>query len=119
MDEHLQGSENGYLVREKCTIADIAHYGWVTAAGWAGVGIDEFPHLRRWEERMVAREGVERGRHVPSPHRMKEMSPEEMERKAAESKEWTLREQAKDAKRRGSDFGEIGRMYLGLNTMFG
>ena len=47
--------------------------------------IDEFPHLKAWEERMVQRPGVERGRHVPSPHRMKEMSKEEMEKLAQES----------------------------------
>ncbi|MCJ1454762.1 hypothetical protein MMC28_005115 [Mycoblastus sanguinarius] len=69
LDKHLQGSESGYLVGDRCTIADIAHWGWVAAAGWAGVDIEEFPHLKKWEERMLAREGVERGRHVPSPHR--------------------------------------------------
>ena len=36
---------------------------------------------------MLARPGVERGRHVPSPHRMKEMSKEEMEKHAQESAE--------------------------------
>ena len=73
------------MVGDKCTIADIAHWGWVAAAAWAGVDIDEFPHLKAWEDRMSARPGVERGRHVPSPHRMKEMSKEEMEKVAQES----------------------------------
>ncbi|KAM0802153.1 putative disulfide bond reductase yfcG [Usnea florida] len=99
LDRHLAGSASGYLVGDRCTIADIAHYGWVAAAGWAGVDIDEFPHLKAWEERMVQRPGVERGRHVPSPHRMKDMSKEEMERLAQESGKWIQREQAKDAKK--------------------
>ena len=38
---------------------------------------------------MFARPGVERGRHVPSPHRMKEMSKEEMEKVAQESSKCT------------------------------
>ena len=56
----------------------------MTAAAWAGIDIDEFPHLKKWDERMLARPGVERGRHVPSPHRVKEMSKEEMEKQAQE-----------------------------------
>ena len=38
---------------------------------------------------MLARPGVERGRHVPSPHRMKEMSKAEMEKHAQESAQCT------------------------------
>ena len=56
----------------------------MTAAAWAGIDIDEFPHLKKWDERMLARPGVEKGRHVPSPHRIKEMSKEEMEKQAQE-----------------------------------
>ena len=82
LDRHLATSSSGYLVGDKCTIADIAHWGFVAAAGLAGVDIDEFPHLKAWEERMLARPGVEKGRHVPSPHRIKEMSKEEMEKYA-------------------------------------
>jgi glutathione S-transferase len=32
LDEHLKKSTSGYLVGDRCTIADIAHWGWVTAA---------------------------------------------------------------------------------------
>ncbi len=73
LDTHLATSTSGYLVGDKCTIADIAHWGWVTAAGWAGVDIEEFPALKAWEERMLQRPGVEKGRHVPTPHKMKEL----------------------------------------------
>ena len=89
LDKHLANSSSGYLVGSKCTIADISHWGWVAAAGWAGIDINEFPHLKAWEERMLARPGVERGRHVPSPHRMKEMSKEEMDKYAQESAKCT------------------------------
>lgn len=101
LDKHLASSFSGYLVGDRCTIADISHWGWVAAAGWAGVDIEEFPNLKAWEEKMGRREGVERGRHVPSPHRMKEMlkDKDEVDRKAREASEWIQREQAKDAKK--------------------
>lgn len=99
LDKHLATSSSGYLVGEKCTIADIAHWGWVTAAGWAGVDIEEFPHLKAWDERMLKRPGVEEGRHVPDPHRMKELLKDKAatEKHAKESAAWIQREQAKDA----------------------
>lgn len=101
LDLHLAESKSDYLVGNKCTIADIAHWGWVTAAGWAGVEIEEFPLLKAWDDRMLARPGVERGRHVPSPHRMKEMSAnkEETEKHAAESAKWIQQGQAADVKK--------------------
>lgn len=33
MDQHLQKSSSGYLVGDRCTIADISCWGWVAAAG--------------------------------------------------------------------------------------
>lgn len=71
LNTQLENSTSGYLVGDKCTIADIAHWGWIAAAFWAGVDINEFPALKAWDDRMLARPGVEKGRHVPDPHRMK------------------------------------------------
>ena len=51
--------------------------------------IDEFPHLKAWDDRMLARPGVEKGRHVPSRHRVKEMSKEEVEKHAQENAKCT------------------------------
>jgi glutathione S-transferase len=31
LDDHLKSSTSGYLVGDKCTIADIAHYGWIVS----------------------------------------------------------------------------------------
>ncbi|KAI9849423.1 MAG: hypothetical protein M1837_004042 [Sclerophora amabilis] len=101
LDKHLAGSASGYLVGDRCSIADIAHWGWVAAAAWAGIEIDEFPHLKAWEERLAARDGVERGRHVPDPHRIKELSKDKntMEKKAEEGRKWVQAGMAADAKR--------------------
>ncbi|KAF2455780.1 glutathione S-transferase [Lineolata rhizophorae] len=73
LDEHLAEGNKTYLVGEKCTIADISCYGWIAAAGWAGIDIDEFPTLKKWEERMEAREGVRKGSNVPDPFKVKEL----------------------------------------------
>ena len=47
--------------------------GWICVSGWAGVELDDFPTLKAWEERMAARPGVEKGRHVPERHTHKEL----------------------------------------------
>jgi glutathione S-transferase len=62
----------------------------VASAGWAGVNIDDYPSLKAWEERMTARPGVEKGRHVPDRHAIKELmkDKEKMEQHAAESRKW-------------------------------
>ncbi|EME87886.1 uncharacterized protein MYCFIDRAFT_54955 [Pseudocercospora fijiensis CIRAD86] len=90
LDKHLADSKSEYLVGNKCTVADIAHWGWISAAGWAGIDIEPFPHLKAWEERMWARPAVKKGANVPDPYRMKELlaDKEAMEKHAAESQKW-------------------------------
>lgn len=101
LDKHLKDNNREYLVGDRCTIADIAHFGWVAAAGWAGVEIEDFPTLNAWLERMYARPGVEKGRHVPKRHGMKELmqDKEKMERKAEEAKKWIQAGMKQDAQR--------------------
>jgi glutathione S-transferase len=101
LDTHLKEGNKEYLVGNKCTIADIAHWGWVAAAGWAGIEIDEFPALKAWEERMLARPGLEKGRHVPVPHTIKETlaDKEKVERDAAKAREWIQQGMKADAKK--------------------
>jgi glutathione S-transferase len=54
------------------------------------VELDQFPNLKAWDDRMLARPAVEKGRHVPDPHRMREMmkDKEAVERHAKESAKW-------------------------------
>lgn len=100
LDKHLAKSKSGYLVGDHVTIADISHWGWVAAAGWAGVDIEEFPYLKAWEERMAARPGLEKGRHVPDPHTIKELlkDKEAVEKSAAQTREWVQKGMKDDAK---------------------
>lgn len=46
------------------SIADMACVGWVRHAQRRGVNLTEFPHLRRWLERVRRRPGVRRGMHL-------------------------------------------------------
>ncbi|KAG9239922.1 putative disulfide bond reductase yfcG [Calycina marina] len=101
LNTHLEKSTSGYLVGDRCTIADIAHWGWVAAAGWAGVDIEDFPALKAWEEMMLKRPGVEKGRQVPDPHTMRELSKDsDAAKKAAEeTKKWVQEGMAADTKK--------------------
>lgn len=101
LDKHLSSNNIPYLTGEKCTIADIAHWGWIASAGWAGIDIDDFPALKAWEDRMAARPGVEKGRHVPDPHKIKELLKDKakMEKQAAEAREWVQAGMKADAKK--------------------
>lgn len=101
LDTHLSTTGQPYLVGSKLTIADIAHWGWVASAGWAGVDIDEFPALKAWEERLAQREGVEKGRHVPDRHTIKELLKDKAkaEEQAAKAREWVQAGMKEDAKK--------------------
>ncbi|USW48247.1 Putative glutathione S-transferase, Thioredoxin-like superfamily [Septoria linicola] len=99
LDKHLEDSKGQYLVGDKCTIADIAHWGWISAGGWAGIDIDAFPNLKKWEERMWAREALKKGANIPDPYKLKEMlaDKEATEKHAAESRKWIQQGMKEDA----------------------
>ena len=63
--------------------------------------LDEFPHLKDWMYKLLARDGFERGRHVPSPHiylQLAELPEEELKRIGMERSQWVLEAMEKDAK---------------------
>jgi GST-like protein len=64
LDARLRDCE--YLAGDY-SIADIAHWSWVRIHDWAGVGIDEMPHLQRWMSVMAARPACQRGVAIPEP----------------------------------------------------
>jgi glutathione S-transferase len=64
LDNHLKDTD--YLVGNKYSIADIASFGWVNALRFSGVDIDNFPKLKAWWERILARPAVVRGLSIPS-----------------------------------------------------
>jgi glutathione S-transferase len=62
LDRRLADHE--YLAADY-SIADIATWPWVTLHGWAGVDIEDLPHLRRWIDKVGARPAVVKGRAIP------------------------------------------------------
>ena len=103
LDKHLESGTSGFIVGDHISIADITTIGWVIYAGWAGVDIDEFPNVKKWEQLMSDREGVSKGCAVPKPLKIKEMlakNPEEAEAYAKQSSKWILEGMSEDQKKK-------------------
>jgi len=64
LDSALADSE--YLAGDY-SIADIATWPWVRIHDWAGVAVDDLPHLERWIERVGERPAVQVGWKIPAP----------------------------------------------------
>lgn len=105
LDKHLATSKSGFIVGDHISTADITTIGWVIYAGWAGVDIDKFPNVKKWEEMLSARPAVEKGCNVPKPLKIKEMlakSPEEAEAYAKSSSKWIMQGMDEDKKKSNS-----------------
>lgn len=53
-------SETEWLNGQAYSIADIAHFGWVRSASYAGLKMSDFPNARLWVERIESREATRR-----------------------------------------------------------
>lgn len=62
LDQRLSDYE--YLAGDY-SIADIASWSWARIHDWAGVSIEEFPHLQRWLQQLEARPALQKGVLVP------------------------------------------------------
>ncbi|KAI0443931.1 glutathione S-transferase [Xylaria telfairii] len=103
LDETLKKSTSGYLVGDRCTIADIASWGWVAVGRGSGVDPKEFPALQEWVLRMLKRPGVEKGRHVPTTHNyesVQTMTEEDFEKRAAANRGWILQGQKEELEKK-------------------
>ncbi|KAK7910892.1 glutathione S-transferase [Apiospora marii] len=101
METQLQKSRSGYLVGDRCTVADISCWGWVAAAAGSGVNIAEFPALKEWRDKLLARPAVEKGRNVPSPHKALEfdkLSDGEMKKTFESASQWIQASMKEDSK---------------------
>ena len=58
LDKRLAGRD---FVADDYSIADMAIIGWMRSPERQGIDIDEFPNLKAWRERLLARPAVERG----------------------------------------------------------
>lgn len=103
LDKHLQSSKSGFIVGDHISIADITTIGWVIWAAWAGVDIDEFPTLKKWEEMMSQRPGVKKGCDVPKPLNIKERMKDKkaLEEYAQMASKWIVQGMEADKKKHG------------------
>lgn len=62
LDRRLEGLD--YIIGEY-TIADIACWPWVSRHEWQEIDLRDYPHVRKWYQRIAARPAVQRGYHVP------------------------------------------------------
>jgi GST-like protein len=64
--EH-QLAEHEFVAGDEYSIADIAHWSWISGHEWSGVNLDGLPHLTNWVKSIGERPAVKRGRAVPPP----------------------------------------------------
>jgi hypothetical protein len=66
--------------------------GWVFWSAWSGVDIEEFPVLKQWRDRMMARPAIAKGNDIPHPSKLKDIlgDDKKMEEYAQHSRGWIL-----------------------------
>ena len=62
LDKRLDGRD---YICDEYSIADIACWPWVSRYEWQRVNLAEYPKVRAWYKRLLARDAVQRGYHVP------------------------------------------------------
>ncbi|HMN52197.1 MAG TPA: glutathione S-transferase N-terminal domain-containing protein [Xanthobacteraceae bacterium] len=62
LNTQLEGRD---FVAGDYSIADIAIWPWVSRYEWQGIGMDEYPNVKRWYLAIAARPGVQKGYQVP------------------------------------------------------
>lgn len=62
LDRQLEGRE---YICDDYSIADIAHWGWVSWYEWADINVDGLDSLMRWHQTMLSRPAVQRGKDIP------------------------------------------------------
>lgn len=63
LDKQLKGKD--YICGEY-TIADMACWPWVSRYEWQQIDLANYPNVRAWYQRLLARDAVQKGYHVPN-----------------------------------------------------
>ncbi len=74
--------DNEFLAGEY-SIADIANWSWARIHNWAGVNIDDLPHLQRWLAQLEARPALVRGGAIPEATRYNQPSEQDQTKAVA------------------------------------
>lgn len=60
--------ESAYLAGDKYTIADIISFPWVfQGADALDLDLNEWPHLKKWNDKIIQRPAVQKGLATPTP----------------------------------------------------
>ena len=62
LEKRLGGRD---YICDEYSIADMACWPWVSRYEWQRVNLAEYPNVRAWYKRLLARDAVQRGYHVP------------------------------------------------------
>ena len=62
LDKRLDGRN---YICDDYSIADIACWPWVSRYEWQGINLAEYSNVRSWYKRLLQRDAVQRGYHVP------------------------------------------------------
>ncbi|MCT7378035.1 glutathione S-transferase family protein [Chelativorans salis] len=62
LDRRLEGRD---YICDEYTIADVACWPWVSRYEWHGVDLSRYPNVRNWYRRILQREAVRTGYHIP------------------------------------------------------
>jgi len=71
--------DSKFLACDEYTIADMACMPWMRAPERQGVDIEEYPHVKRWRDSLLARPAVQRAVQVLADRRKPEMTKEQKE----------------------------------------
>ena len=62
LEQRLVGRD---YICDEYSIADIASWPWVSRYEWQRINLDKYPNVRSWYKRLLTRDAVQRGYHVP------------------------------------------------------
>jgi GST-like protein len=62
LDRRLEGRE---FICDEYSIVDMACWPWVSRYEWHKADLSQFPNVRAWYQRLLARDAVQKGYHVP------------------------------------------------------
>ena len=62
LDRRLEGRD---YICDDYSIADIACWPWVSRYEWQQVNLADYPNVRSWYQRLLARDAVQKGYHIP------------------------------------------------------
>ena len=62
LDRRLEGRD---YICDDYSIADMACWPWVSRYEWQQVNLADYPNVRSWYQRLLARDAVQKGYHVP------------------------------------------------------